>query len=188
MRKMLRKKKQILYNIKNMKPKLYWLNQKLEVRKSKIGGKGTFSKENIKKGERLLILGGYISKISDEKKLPEEFNDNGAQITENLVLGALNQSELGGINYFNHSCEPNAGFKGQIFLVAMKDIEKGKEIVFDYAMTLFDSKGIEPYNMKCLCGTKECRGFVTGNDWKIPKLQKKYSDYFQYYLSEKIKK
>ncbi len=170
-----------------MKPKFYWLNPKLIVKKINNRGKGTFAKKNISKGERLLAFGGYVMSLRDEAKLPKSFNDNGAQITEDHSLCVMQRKDLGGINFFNHSCNPNAGFKGQIFLVAMRKINKGEEIVFDYAMTLYHSKKSKPYSMKCWCGSKECRGIITDNDWKIKKLQKKYKDYFQYYLLEKIK-
>ena len=162
------------------------MNPKLEVRADTIGGKGTFARENIKKGERLLVMGGYITEIKDELNLPEEFNDNGLQITEDLVLSIRDRYHLGGINFFNHSCNPNAGLNGQIFLVAMKDINTDNEIVFDYAMTLCRSKNAPDYSMPCRCGFTDCRGIITDEDWKIPELQKKYEGYFQYYLQEKI--
>lgn len=171
-----------------MKHKFYWLNPKLEVRASRIGGKGTFAKKNIIKGNLLLVLSGYVMRLSEEEKLQGILSDNGIQVTEDLSLCASKKSELGGINFFNHSCEPNAGIKGQIFLVAMRNIRKGEEATFDYAMTLSRSKNAKSYSMKCLCGKKICRGVITDNDWKDKKLQKKYKGYFQYYLQEKISK
>ena len=174
-----------------MKTKFYWLNPKLEVRKTnkyEKGGKGTFANEKIKKGEIALVIGGYIMTINEEANLPYPENDYGIQISENLVLSTKNIQDAGGINFINHSCNPNIGFNGQIFLLAMRDIEKDEEIVFDYGMALFGSKGIYSYKMKCACGSRECRGIITDNDWKIPKLQKKYKNYFQPYIQDKIKR
>ena len=168
------------------KYKFHWLNPKLKVQKTIKYGLGTFAKENIKKGDLLLILSGYVMKLSEEEKLPGGLSDNGIQVTENLSLCASKKSELGGINFFNHSCNPNAGIKGQIFLVAMRDIKKGEEVTFDYAMTLCRSKNAKPYSLKCLCSKKNCRGIITDNDWKDKKLQKKYKGYFQYFIQEKI--
>lgn len=169
-----------------MKYKFHWLNPKVEVRNSKIGGKGSFAKVNINKGDLLLVLSGYVMRLNEEEKLPGGLGDNGIQVTENLSLCVSKKSELGGINFFNHSCNPNAGIKGQIFLVAMRDIKKGEEVVFDYAMTLCRSKNAKPYKLKCLCGKKDCRGIITDNDWKDKNLQKKYKGYFQYFIQEKI--
>ncbi|MBU2613459.1 hypothetical protein KJ925_03335 [Patescibacteria group bacterium] len=42
------------------------------------------------------------------------------------------------------------------------------------------------YTMTCACGTERCRKTVTGNDWKIPDLQKRYAGYFSDYIQRKI--
>lgn len=169
-----------------MKYKFYWLNPKLKVKKTKKYGLGTFATDDIKKGEKLLVLSGYVLKLSDEEKLANEVPDNGIQVTEDLLIGVTKKEELGGINYFNHSCNPNAGIKGQIFLVSMHKIKAGEEVTFDYAMTLGESKNAKPYKMECLCGARNCRKVVTDKDWRNKDLQKKYDGYFQYYLQEKI--
>lgn len=163
-----------------------WMNSKLEVRKLKDYGKGVFAKKPIKKNELLSIFGGYIREIKEEESLPKDFNDNGVQIGENYVITVLKRSELEDSNFFNHSCDPNAGFCGQIFLVAMKNIGKDEQITFDYAMALSQTKKGKPYKMKCLCGKKNCRKIITDNDWKKPNLRKKYKGYFQIYLQNKI--
>jgi SET domain-containing protein len=162
-----------------------WMNPKLEVKKTDKYGKGVFAVKNIKKDELLAIFGGYILTLKEEEKLLGEFSDTGMQIHDNFVLTSKNSKE--NTDYFNHSCDPNSGFKGQIFLVAMRDIKKGEEITFDYAMVLCSNKDAKLYKIKCLCGRKNCRGFITEEDWKIPKLQKKYNGYFQYFLQNKIK-
>ena len=171
-----------------MKYKFYWLNPKLKVRKTSKYGFGTFAREDISQGTLLLVIGGYVMGLDEEEKLPGSLSDNGIQVTENLSLCASKKSELGGINFFNHSCEPNAGIRGQIFLEAMRKIKKGEEVTFDYAMTLSQSKKAKPYKMKCLCGKKNCRNIITDSDWKDKKLQKKYKGYFQYFIQEKIDK
>lgn len=169
-----------------MKQKFYWLNPKLSVRKTKRYGFGTFAKKNIKQGELLLILSGYVMRVVDEEKLPKGLFDNGIQVTEDYCLSVARKEDLGGINFFNHSCEPNVGIKGQIFLVAMKNIKSGEEATFDYAMTLCRTKNAKPYHLECLCGKKTCRGIVTDDDWKDKRMQNKYRGYFQYHIQEKI--
>lgn len=164
-----------------------WMNPKLEVRDTGKYGKGVFAKGNIEKNEILSIFGGYVMLRSEEVKLSKGISDNAVKISESHVLGAKKISELEDASFFNHSCNPNAGFQGQIFLVAMRGIKKDEQITFDYAMVLSKTKGVKFYKVRCLCGEKECRNFITDNDWKISKLQKKYKDYFQFYLQEKIK-
>lgn len=170
-----------------MKKIFSWINPKLKVKKSVKGGYGVFTSEKIKKDEVLAIFGGYVMGVKEEENLPIEFRDHGVQISENFVLTVKRKSEVGD-GYFNHSCNPNAGFKGQIFLVSMRNIEKNEEITFDYAMAVHKSKGAKYYKMKCLCGSKNCRGYITEDDWKNPEIQKRYDGYFQYYLQEKINK
>ncbi len=162
-----------------------WLNPKLEVRDSK-GGRGIFAKNSIAANERLAIFGGNIMRSSEEPVFSCGLKDLSLQIDEEFIIGTRHESDIEDTDYFNHSCSPNAGFKGQIFLVALHGIVADEEITFDYAMVLHETEGVESYSFECLCGSSNCRGKITDNDWKIPELQKRYDGYFQYYLQEKI--
>lgn len=164
-----------------------WHSPSVSVSNSSSHGKGIFATEDIKKNELLMVFGGYIMTRSEERRLPEEINDNGIFITPDLVIGIKHPSEIESATFVNHSCEPNAGIKGQIFLVAMRDIPTGEEITFDYAMALHRSPGNPPYTFKCSCLAKTCREHVTDEDWKNPILRKKYAGYFEYYLEELIR-
>lgn len=120
----------------------------------------------------------------------EEVGDYGIQIDETFVINSLDNEtqEMENAFFFNHSCSPNAGIKGQIFLVAMRDIKPDDEATFDYAMCLHRVDGLPPYRLECLCGADNCRKIITDDDWKLPELQQKYSGYFSWYLQEKIDK
>jgi uncharacterized protein len=177
--------------MKKIKPKkrpFSWMNPLLEVQNTAKYKRGVFAAKNLKKGSILAIFGGYIMNAEEELSFPSYMNDYGLQISENLTLGIIKKSEIFDTDYFNHSCDPNAGFGGQIFLIAMRNIKKGEEVTFDYAMVLHKSKGRCVYKIKCLCDSKECRGFISDYDWKRPEVQKKYDGYFQWYLQEKINK
>jgi len=168
------------------KYKFHWLNPKVEVRDSNVEGKGLFAKEQISKGERILVIGGYILTVDEESKLPGKCHDNGVQITEDLVISIIKDEEYDGFNFLNHNCTPNCGFKGQIFLVTMRDIEKDEEITIDYAMVLHKSNNGPRYSLECLCGDIHCRKMITDDDWKDPLLQKKYNGYFQSFIQDEI--
>jgi len=161
-----------------------WLNHKLEVRDTEKYGKGIFTNTGVKKDDVLAVFGGYVMRIEEEENLSKDCEDSGVQIMDDFVIASKDAEE--DTDFFNHSCEPNAGFKGQIFLVAMMDIEKDCEVTFDYAMVLHPSKGAHSYKMKCFCGLDKCRGYITESDWENEILQKKYKGYFQYYLQDKI--
>jgi hypothetical protein len=71
---------------------------------------------------------------------------------------------------------------GQIALVAIRDIQAGEELCYDYAM----SDG-SPYDeFECNCGAPNCRGRVTGDNWRDAELQEKYAGYFSPYLQRRI--
>jgi SET domain-containing protein len=160
-----------------------WFNQKLETRKTSGAGIGVFVKQSIVKDEVLTVFGGYVMTIEEESKLPKKIRDYSLQISDNLVIGISKEEDIGPAEFFNHSCEPNAGFDGQVFLVAMRDIMPDEQVTFDYAMTI---GGPDPYELKCMCGLKTCRKIVTNRDWKKKPLQRKYSGYFQWYLTKLI--
>lgn len=61
------------------------------------------------------------------------------------------------IHATNHSCEPNASFDANGMLVAAGDIEPGEEITFDY---LAHPIPASPWNFRCVCGSKNCVGWV----------------------------
>lgn len=164
-----------------------WMNPKLEIRKSRKHGKGVFAKKDILKRERLAIFGGYVILIDELNTLPKELRDLPMQIEERFVLASQKIGKPENTDFFNHSCNPNSGFKGQIFLVAMRNIKEGEEITFDYAMVLSESDGSDmKFKMKCECGSQNCRRTVTEDDWKISELHTRYRGYFSQYLQERI--
>jgi len=171
-----------------MKNNQSWFNPKLISRNSGEIGDAVFANEGIKKGELLAIFGGKIITFKEESLLPLKLRDLGLLIHDNFVISPVNHKESA--DNFNHSCDPNAGIRGQICLEAMRNIKKGEQVTFDYAMCLSYSKKHSPYyyKMKCLCTSKKCRGYITADDWKISELQSRYKGYFQYYIQEKINK
>ena len=59
----------------------------------------------------------------------------------------------------NHSCDPNCGFRTTRDLYAIRAIEAGEELTFDYSLTV---KGIVWWTMscRCNCGASNCRGVI----------------------------
>jgi len=108
-------------------PLFSWMNPKLEIRDSGRYGKGVFAREDIKKGEMLFVMGGYILTIEDENNLKGVVADKPIEISEWFSIGPRKSSDLARMpqSYVNHSCNPNAGFKGQIFMMAMRKIRGG---------------------------------------------------------------
>ena len=166
--------------------KYFRLHPDLVVRSSIIHGSGTFATSDLKRGTLLLIIGGLLVTVQEEAERPERLRDAGVQIESDLVLSPPSREAMGGISNINHSCDPNAGFRGQILLVAIRDIAKGEEVTFDYAMCLGDGPSAPPYRVQCHCGVTGCRGWITDKDWTIPDLQARYRGFFQPYLQARM--
>ena len=68
--------------------------------------------------------------------------------------------------WFNHSCEPNAGVRGLSELFAIRPIQEGEEITYDYSTTVgIDRPGSwllanGDWKMKCNCHSENCRGDI----------------------------
>jgi uncharacterized protein len=146
------------------------------------GGYGVFARQPIRAGELVIVWGGRILSLSELEQVPEENRRSIVQVEENIFSLTMGDPEPA--DYINHSCNPNVGLKGQIALVAMRDIAPGEEACYDYAMT--DSC---PYDeFECVCGAANCRGWITGNDWKRPELWARYQGYFSPYLERRIER
>lgn len=161
-----------------------WDSPKLELYESFKCGTGVRARALIEKGESLGIFGGHIVPLAKRNLLARELEHFYFQVSDELILThvSIEQVRQSKIEFINHSCEPNAGFRGQIELIALKNIEPREIISFDYAICTSETE----FEMECFCEAGECRRRITGKDWKIPALQKKYKGYFQPYLERKI--
>jgi uncharacterized protein len=157
-----------------------YLNPKCKARYYDAGGCAVFALERIYKDELISLWGGTIVHKDNLDPSMPRFTQRVVQIDEDLYLVTGETPEPN--DCFNHSCEPNLGFSGQIGLVAMRDIEAGEELRFDYAMC--DGGPYDEFD--CRCGTPHCRGKVTGTDWRNPDLWVRYDGYFSPYLAKRI--
>jgi uncharacterized protein len=162
---------------------LSWVNPKIEARGAGEKGRGLFAVQKIKKNEVVAITAGRIFGLAqlDSDPALEPIRYHCFQIEKDFVICPSDVGNFDAIFLTNHSCDPTCGIRGQVTLVAFRDIEPGEEITFDYAMT--DSCEV---TMDCLCGASNCRGVVTGEDWKRKDLQEKYRGYFSDYLERMI--
>jgi hypothetical protein len=143
-------------------------------------GSGSFAIEKITKREVVASFGGFVVEQKDLKDYSPD------RVARSLQLDVANYLLSGPIpesgDMINHSCEPNCGAFGTSSVMAMTDIDIGEELTFDYAMT--DSSQYDEF--KCFCGKENCRGKITGKDWKDPNLQSKYKNYFSSFITKLI--
>jgi len=159
-----------------------WMHPDCETRDSKCG-RGMFARIGIPERTIVMIQGGHVMPIREEPVFSIGA-DFAIQISDDYVLGAKYEHEMEDTDFVNHSCDPNAGWKGQIFLVTMRNIQADEEITFDYATAVT----LEGYGFRCDCGAINCRGQVTSRDWMLPEIQKRHAGWFQWYLQDKIER
>lgn len=139
--------------------------------KNTKNGKGVFASKDFKSGETIFEFRG---KFFTYETLPTPYNDvedHYVQIDKNLYMGPSGRVD----DFFNHSCDPNAGLKiigKKVFLVAIQDIKNGNEITWDYSTTMDEDN----WEMDCECGSKNCRARIRDFKYLPPNIQKKYSD------------
>ncbi len=142
------------------------------------GGKAVIALADIPTGSLLAVWGGsVVTRVELEAGRGERRLV--LQVDEDAFLVS---DQEGPADWVNHSCSPNAGLRGQISLVALRDIEQGEEICFDYAM----SDGCDYDTFDCRCGAAQCRGTVTGLDWQLPELRERYYGHFSSYLEQRF--
>ena len=134
-------------------------------------GKGLFSNRKFKKNEKICPVYGPLVRQSELPSEMYEEADRYVQIGLDLYIGPSYDFD----DYINHSCDPNGGLvvNGNVaYLKAVRDINKGEEITFDYSTTLNEDR----WEMDCDCDTPLCRKRV--RDFKhLPDLiRQKYID------------
>lgn len=155
-------------------------NPKVEVRTTERYGKSLFAVKDIPKDEVIADWTGgriyHAERATDLPDGPPDFvRDHAIQFEEH---GWIDYEGVG--RYLAHSCDPNCGFKGRFRIVAMRDIKKGEELAFDYAMSE-DSD----WRMGCRCDSKDCRKIIGAYSLLPQEVTERYGDYISSWLREK---
>ncbi len=133
------------------------------VKKSDIGV-GLFANELIKKGDTILKFDGPIITLKDIGKKPRKDWGDPLQIESDKFIDLEEPGRSA-----NHSCNPTAGIKNNVYLVALKKISKDQEITWDYSTTVDND-----WSINCKCKSKNCRKII-GKFKDLPvKIQKKH--------------
>lgn len=119
------------------------------VKKSKIHGKGVFANRDFKKGD--IVIKYNLKKLT--KKEFDSLSEKEKHYTSKE--GSDYFLFLSPEKYVNHSCDPNTNPINKCD-VAIKSIKKGEEITTDYS-----KDNVPNLNMKCNCGSKDCKGKIT---------------------------
>jgi len=131
---------------------------RLRVGPSPIAGQGLFAAQDIKTGTKIIrYIGEKITHEESERRLA----------AGNVYIFGLNEryaidgdTPKNTARYINHSCDPNCHteqFGNTIWIVAIKDIQAGTELSYNYEYEVDDAPA-EP----CHCGAQHCCGYILG--------------------------
>lgn len=135
---------------------------KLTIGESKFG-KGIFANSIIPVGTEIFTFTGEPLSFNDAVKL-------GNDQCYALQIGQTDYIMLDiPFGYVNHSCNPNCGLKDNTKLIAIKNIEVGQELFYDYSTTMLERH----WTMNCDCKSDNCRQVVDDFD-KLSKASKEY--------------
>lgn len=148
-------------------------------------GHGLFAKRNIGKNEEIIKITGPLVKPEISSTLYTTYGiDVLIQVGRKKWILPNNESR-----FINRSCNPNMGFRGSRVFIAMRDVVKGEELTFDYAMNEIDQDaGTYDWIMNCVCGSTHCRKKISNKDIfnKRPGLAEKYKGYLPKYVIQAL--
>lgn len=153
----------------------------VEVRGSVIHGQGVYAARDIPDETQVIeYVGELIDKEESETRAWAQMAKAEEEGDAAVYIFTLNERyDLDGsvdwntARLINHSCDPNCeafteeSEKGdRIFIYALRDIEAGEELSFDYG---FDLECYEDH--PCRCGSDNCIGYIV-NQEQWPELRK----------------
>ncbi len=139
--------------------------RRLQVRASGIHGKGVFALRPIAAGARVMEYTGEVITWTEALRRhphdPEQPNHTFYfHIDDHHVIDGKHHGNAA--KWINHSCAPNCEAEevdGRIYINALRAIEPGEELNYDYALVL---EGRHTAKVKkqfeCRCGARLCRG------------------------------
>lgn len=150
-------------------------------KKSRIHSTGIFARKNIPKGTRVIeYVGEKVTKAESDRRadIPLEKNKKNEEHGAVYIFVLNKRYDIDGnasyntARFINHSCEPNCEteiIRGHIWVIAIRDIQKGEELVYNYNYEIEDYEDHE-----CECGTKRCVGYILDEDhWPRMKRREK---------------
>lgn len=125
---------------------------------AKSGNLGAFTTQKVSSGGTLCT---WAMPLVASSSLDEKQAGYGILVYDDQVIPPVNGDTS---DLTNHSCEPSAAIRFALLdrgshyavadLVALRDLEEGEEITFDYASVMVDEK----FSFPCRCGSASCRG------------------------------
>lgn len=146
------------------------MNTNFSVSNNKFG-KCLIANVPFSKGDKLYEFNGTLL---HELDVPDysgstQFEDRYLQVDKDYYR----ETKDGTCDYMNHSCNPTCAVlvkDREATLYAIKDINVGDEITFDYSIQMYNEPGFE---IICQCGSYNCRTVINEYTY-LPRDVKKY--------------
>ncbi len=132
----------------------------IDFRNSTIHGTGGFARARIPADTQLIEYVGR--KVDKQESLRQCELDNPYIFFLNDEYDLDGNVEWNPARLFNHSCSPNAEAQEideKIWIVAVREIQPGEEITFNYNYDLVDYK-----EHPCRCGSPGCVGYIVAEE------------------------
>jgi SET domain-containing protein len=134
---------------------------KICIAPSPIHGLGGFAARLLAQGARVVEYRGERITKSESLRRCEAQNWFIFGLDEEFDLDGSVESNPA--RFFNHSCAPNCEAvceEGRIWIVALRELQPGEEVTFNYGYDLADYK-----EHPCRCGAPECAGYIVAEDF-----------------------
>jgi SET domain-containing protein len=135
--------------------------ENIRIASSRIHGKGGFAARFLSKEARIIEYAGERITKAESLRRCEAQNW--------FIFGLDDEFDLDGnvewnpARFLNHSCAPNGEAvceEGRVWIVALRDLQPGEEITFNYGYDLVDYE-----EHPCQCGAPECAGYIVAEDF-----------------------
>lgn len=146
-----------------------WLDHPLfEIRRSSIQGRGAFAKQRIRPGQKIVeYTGDKIDNDEADRRYDEDKMGRHHTflftLDDDWCIDGNKRTNVARL--INHSCDPNCEAiiddDNRIWIYALKNIQPGVELVYDYKYERVgdDIKKLEKFYV-CHCGSPKCRGSI----------------------------
>lgn len=134
------------------------------VRRSPIHGMGVFARRAIAAGD---CISEYVGELITWKEADRRAERKEDPTNHTFLFSLANRKVIDGgtggndARWINHSCEPNCEAReedGRVFIFALRDIARGEELNYDYALQL-DGRHTPAIKRAyaCHCEAPNCR-------------------------------
>jgi SET domain-containing protein len=123
-----------------------WAQPQLQVRRSRIAGRGVFAGAPIERGQRIVE---YKGRLLTKKQFDRSRSNYLFEISRTMTIDGWIPGNVA--RFINHSCRPNCeayNWRGRIYIKARRGIKAGEELSYDYGPDYF-SQEIKPRGCRC---------------------------------------